>query len=604
MFPSPVTAPPVSPVVRIPVATPALVFADATAWAALPGRIAADPVLARIAAAARERAERHLAAPPIAHSVEGLRRLTPARLFQGRVIDLATIARLDGDARAAARAREEILAVVALPDWGEVHFLDVAEYALGVAIGFSWLPEVFSPAERERVASALVERALRPSFEGAPETLRWLGGRSNWTQVCHAGLATAALAVADREPALAVRTLTRAVEEQAGPASAYAPDGAYPEGPMYWIYGTTFQVVLISLIESAGWQDHGLADFPGFLASADYMAQMIAPSGRFFNYGDSRDLVPPMPVLHWFAARRGEPGIAAAELHRLESGRCGPTGELRAIYERLDALALWWRATPLSVSGNEAPRTLPLLWFGRGETPVAVARTAWGDARAAFFAIKGGRASSSHAHLDAGGFVFEAGGVRWAVDPGMQEYHSLEAAGVRMWDGAPGGERWSVFRLGPEAHNILRFDEVPPHVEGEASLREAAEGGEVLVELTALHRPRLVEVERRARLASDGVLRIEDRWRGGEEVVVARWQWLTEADVETTSEGARLHQGGRTLALRVLAPVRGQWSLEIEEVSGLLRPSDAPCPGLKRLTIRVPSAAGADGRLEVEARLS
>ncbi len=586
-------------------------IADEGAWRELPARIARDPVLARIAEATRARVRTHFASPPITHVLVGKRQLTSARLFLGRILDLATVARLDNDAAAATRAKEELLLAASLPSWNPDHFLDVGEYALGAGIGLGWLRDALSEAETERVAKALVERALRPSFEGTPHMLRWLGGTSNWTQVCHAGLVAAALAVADREPALAARTVARAIAEQAGPATAYAPDGAYAEGPIYWGYGTSFQVVMISLLEAATGSDHGLADFPGFLASADYLAQMVAPSGRFFNYADSREQVPALPVLHWFAARRGEPGIAAAELRRLERGTWDSGIMSRPEYERLDALALWWRAWSPVADGDataggdadSAAREMPRVWWAGGETPVGVARTAWGDPQAAFVAVKGGRASTSHAHNDAGSFIYEAGGVRWALDPGMQEYHELEAAGVQLWDFSPGGERWKVFRLGAESHNLLRFDDAQPDVLAAATLRAWGDRGFEL-DLVALHAPRVQSAVRRVELAEDGALLVEDVWRAGEAAVLARWQWLTRAEVEPVADGALLRQDGRALRLRVEEPTAdGEWSLVVESVEGLLRPTDAPCPGWKRLTFRVSTGARAEGRIKIAAAL-
>ena len=65
--------------------------------------------------------------------------------------------------------------------------------------------------------------------------------------------------------------------------------------------------------------------------------------------------------------------------------------------------------------------------------PVALIRTGWNEGEGFYVGIKGGTASANHAHMDAGSFVFEASGVRWAQDLGMQEYYSLEKENVRLW---------------------------------------------------------------------------------------------------------------------------------------------------------------------------
>ena len=220
-------------------------LASAEDWAALPERLKIDPTAAAIYRETLRRADALLAGPLVEHTLEGSRRLGSARIFQGRILNLATVARVEKSPRHAARARDEMLAVASLPDWGPHHFLDVAEYALGVAIGLDWLHDELTPVDRDTLARVLIDRAIRPTFDRSSGSLDWLGGKSNWTQVCHSGLTAAALAVSDREPQLAAQTIARAIREQAGPNSAYAPDGVYPEGPMYWNYGTTFEVILI-----------------------------------------------------------------------------------------------------------------------------------------------------------------------------------------------------------------------------------------------------------------------------------------------------------------------------------------------------------------------
>jgi hypothetical protein len=582
---------------------PPRLFASAADWNALRSRILSDPASAAIYRATRGRADAFLAGPVLVHRREGLRRLTSARLFQGRILDLATVARVETDpavaARYANRARDELKAALALPDWNPDHFLDVAEYALGAAVGLDWLHDFLTAAERDALANALIDRAIRPSFDGTPYSLRWLGGKSNWTQVCHAGLAAAALAVADRDPALAARTLERAIAEQAGPNAVYAPDGVYPEGPMYWAYGTTFEVILISLLEHSLGTDFGLADYPGFLASADYLAHMTAPGGQYFNYADSRDGVPPRPVLHWFAAKRRQPDLATPELSRLDGKDTPFSGVLRQIYERNDALALWWHQ-PAPASSRPAP--LPLAWLGRGENPVVAFRTAWDEPRATYLALKGGSPSTSHAHMDSGSFILESAGVRWAVDTGMQDYESLESAGVRLWDGSQSGDRWNVFRLGPESHNILRFNLARQLVDGMAEFTAfTAEGPapSATLDLTALYHDHATRVTRQATLLPDGSITLQDDWIAGPKPVEVTFQWLTYADLTIEPRGVILRQSGETLHLRVTAS--DVVKIETDDLSKPARPSDAPNPGLRRIRILVSTPAGQSGRLSVEA---
>ncbi|MBC8008874.1 MAG: heparinase II/III family protein, partial [Burkholderiales bacterium] len=530
--------------------------------------------------------------------------LVSARVFQGAIIDLATVARVEGDARYAARAREELLAVAALPDWGPHHFLDNAEYALGVSLGLDWLHDSLSPADRDKLETALMERCIKLTFDREHPSLWWLTASNNWAPVCHAGLTAAALAIADRDPALAARTIARAVEKQAAPNATYAPDGVYPEGPMYWGYGTSFAVILISLLDHALGTDYGLAAAPGFLASADYMTQVIGPSGRFFNYSDAREAVPALPVLHWFAARRGQPGIAASEVDRLAGSSPSTEGAERGIH-RLNGLALWWRGTDIPVRGSDksAAPNLPLNWLGRGETPVAVFRSAWQDPRATFVGLKGGSPASVHSHMDAGSFVLESDGVRWAVDPGMQDYTSLEAAGLTLWSGRQESDRWTIFRLGPEGHNILRFNAAPQLAKGSAHFTafsadaRGAAAPHAVLDLTPLYAA--ASVQRKVSLLPDRRVLLDDTWTAGPAPLTVTWQWLTRAEVKVNAadRSILLSQAGETLRLRVLSP--GKVRIDTRDVSAPFRAFDEANPGLSRVRIHLDGAAGAPGRLVV-----
>lgn len=67
------------------------------------------------------------------------------------------------------------------------------------------------------------------------------------------------------------------------------------------------------------------------------------------------------------------------------------------------------------------------IWYGYGENPVLLVRKDWSSSDSdAYLAVKGGKATNSHAHMDAGSFVYDAYGQRWAHDLGMQPYAKLE----------------------------------------------------------------------------------------------------------------------------------------------------------------------------------
>ncbi|EIP97714.1 Heparinase II/III-like protein [Opitutaceae bacterium TAV1] len=576
-------------------------FARADDWTALRTRIAADPVSQQLFSLVRAEADALLAAPPVPLVKEGRRLLGPVRDIQGRVFRLALAYRLTDDTRYLDRALVEMRHLANAPDWNPSHFLDTAEAALALGTGYDWLHDQLAEADRTLIEDALITKALQPSFAAKHG---WISGNNNWNQVCHGGLVAAALAIAERDPDLARRTVERACANLQHAAHAYAPDGAYVEGPMYWDYGTTFHVLLVESLRTALDTTAGLDAFPGFLASADYIQQVTTPASRFFNYGDAVERRGFSPALFWFARQSRRADLIRYDLAALQARathtRPGWGG-------RFLPFALLWRDPTLSASTG--PETAPLHWFGRGPNPVGIHRSAWNDPRAVYLAIKGGSPSNNHAHMDAGSFILEADGVLWAVDTGMQSYHSLESVGLKLWSSRPDGDRWKVFRLGPESHNIPRVNGAPQVWNAAAlPLRSRADGPAPFTQfdLTPLYADQVARFHRGVALLADHRTILQDEWTAlPDRPATVTFQWLTRANVSLDSDRRtlRLRQAGKTLQLRVPDPLPAGAPVDItvEDTAALLSSWDAPNPGLKRILFRISTAAGESSRLVIEA---
>ncbi|MFA6288656.1 MAG: heparinase II/III family protein [Opitutaceae bacterium] len=563
-------------------------LADAAKFTALRAQIVGDPVSARIFEDLRQRADALLVQPPLTYKKEGRRLLAVSREALARISILAMVNRLTDDPRYRDRAVVELRAVTAFKDWNPSHYLDTAEMTLAVAVGYDWLYDRLAPEDRAAFARAILELGLRQSEEGPASQHWWITGTNNWNQVCHAGMVAGAIALADEQPELARRIISRAVDNLHLSADGYAPDGAYPEGPMYWGYGTTFHVILADALEHFTGKTHGLDAFPGFLASADYMLQMVTPTGQLYDYSDCGVKTGLNSPQYWFARKTGRSGLLFGNNALLAAS--SPDKLLRTD-PRVEAFTLLWRDPKLPANAGQPP----LSWFGRGINPVATHRSAWSDARATFVGLKGGAASVSHGHMDAGSFLLEADGVRWAVDPGMQDYNSLESKGVKLWAREQDGERWKIFRLGPDSHNILRFDGAFPKVDGRGELvRFSAKPATSVANLDAVYAGQVKAVSRGVMITSDRCVLIQDEWTAATKAVEVTWQMLTQTDQVVVGEGeVRLTQAKESLTLRVLSPAGAK--IAVVDVSSPQAPYDAPNPKLKRITITTRTAGGATG---------
>jgi oligo-alginate lyase len=587
MFSAPVALPDPMP------AHPRL-FADAARFSSLREQVKNDPISARIFTDLTRRADKMLTLPALTYKKEGRRLLSVSRDALERISTLAMVARLTDDPRYSERAIAEMRAVTTFSDWNPSHYLDTAEMSLAVAIGYDWLFECINPADRARFAQALLDLGLSQAETGPASQRGWITGTNNWNQVCHAGMVCAAIALADEQPAIALRTLNRAVENLHRSADHYAPDGAYPEGPMYWNYGTTFHVMLTDALAHFLGDAHGTDDYPGFLASADYVMQMVTPTGRLYSYADcvTGSAGADIP-LYWFARKTRRADLLLANNTMVTGAK--PEALLKTEPSRVEALALIWIDTSLATTDKHPP----LSWYGRGENPVSVHRSAWDDKRATFIGLKGGAANVSHGHMDSGSFLLEADGVRWAVDLGMQDYNSLESKGIVLWSNKQDSPRWGVFRVGAESHNILRFDGAVPDVTGRGELvKFSAQLASSVVTLDKVYAGQVASVHRGVALQPDRCVLIQDEWTAGAKSVEVTWQFLTEAKTATVGKGEiTLEQAGQRLVLRVLTPADAQ--LAVEDVSAPRADYDAANPNLKRITLRTRTAAGATGGFRV-----
>lgn len=530
-------------------------------WEQLAVRQADDPDLKLLVSRLLARAEKDLALPPLERKLEGRRLLGVSREFIRRVLLWSFAYRVTGQAAHRDRARREMVQVAGFADWNPAHYLDVAEMTTGMAIGYDWLHRDIPAEERVVLRKAIVDKGIAQARSGHP-TFRL---KNNWGQVCIGGMVLGALAVADEEPDLAASILAAGRAEAFTALEAYRPDGVYPEGPSYWVYGTSYTVLLAAALRTALGKDWGLLAAPGLARSAAFYAQAIGPTGKSFNFADGGEGQELASALFFLARELKAPHLIAAKRAMIRQNQ--------GLGERFAPLAaLWWPADP--GEGEPARR-----FVGQGPQPVAIWRSSWSDPRAFYFAIKGGGAAHNHAHMDAGSFVMDLDGVRWARDLGMQDYNSLESRGVDLWSMKQSSPRWQVFRLASAAHNTLTIGDSLHNTAGMASLKDSGADGAV-IDLTPVFLPGQVQrATRTVRIEGESAL-LRDEIHGARPGTPIRWAMTTQADVAIDGRAATLRQDGRTLQVRFEgSPV----VLSALDISAPRTAVDAANPGARQL---------------------
>lgn len=467
-----------------------------------------------------------------------------SRSVVDHIYKLALVYRIGGDTRYAERAWQELEAAAAFPDWHPAHFLDTAEMTHAFAVGYDWLYDYWSVDRRTVISTAIVTKGLNQSLTLYRNNSSWVASTSNnWNLVCNGGMVLGALAVADEQPTLAAEILAKAIPSAAAMMRHFTADaGAWYEGPGYWDYSTSYNSRMLAALETALGSDFGLGQTPGVSETGEFAVYNTGPAKLSFNFADAGAGVMRGPQLFWYARRYDRP--------------------LLAWYERTNA--------------PSTPNPLDLLWYdGRGADPAANAlptslqyrgdptayatqdvvdlRTSWSDPTATFVGFKAGKVGDSHGHLDAGSFVFDALGQRWAYDLGGDDY-ALPAYF--------GSTRWNYYRLRAEGHNTLvinpsasadqKANAITTLFRNEAS----AEGSVSVADLTAAYQG-LSRVWRGVAVSNrDGSLLVQDEIISSTAAEV--WWFmhvkLSASQVQISDDGASamLTSGTNRLWVRVL----------------------------------------------------
>ncbi len=572
-------------------------FADKAGFAALKARAARDEYVRMGVEHVRDCADALLDAPPVVRELEGRRLLGVSRRALYRINTLALAYRLYERPEHLARALAELRAVCAFSDWNPSHFLDVAEMSLAVATGYDWLHEYMDEATRKEIAAGL----RRNGLEEGKKAKWWIRARNNWGQVCHAGILSAALALAEENPDETARLVQRCVDFLPFSMKALAPNGNYPEGPGYWNYGVEFNVAALMLLEGTLGSDFGLMSQPGFKETAQYPDLVTGPCGQTFNYADGGSGRGSCMATWWFAKRLNRPDLLAYFECDAYRRYCAPKKMRKGKTvvpksgDRMFAYGLFFvQAPPADLKPD-----LPLVWDAGGPVPITVQRSSWDDATALFAGLKGGSPSANHGHMDGGSFIFEAKGVRWAIDLGAENYHKIESLGMNLWDMRQPSDRWRVFRLGTSAHNVLMLDGCSQHVRGFGKVVEvkASAPSAVTLDLTSLY-TNATQVLRRGVMAADGKsYELTDTVTGLRAGAPIRWAMTTRATAEVQGLDLVLRQGRKSIRLTQTGAHTGTWT-----VAPARGPNtwDGENKGCSQLIFTVPMPADGPARLGVK----
>lgn len=491
------------------------------------------------------------------------RLLETARSAINQIFYLSYAYRMTNQLSYLTKAEAIMNTVCDFPDW-VTYSLDVAEMCFAVSIGYDWLysglQETTKTKAREKILNyAFLTQKTSPFWDYS----------SNWNQVCISGLTFGALAILgdgtaqmDQE---ANYILNRILVKNPNSMDTYA-NGNYQEGPMYWSYGTNYEVLMLAALEKIYGESHEginrLTYTPGFLESAEYMQYVTGTSSLYFNYSDGTEKrIPLLPTL-WMAKKLNQPSILSVEKELMQNGRY--TSNYSDESRFLPIALIYGKEIDLSNLSYPTSK----LWQGYGDQPVTLVRTDWQGANGKYVGIKAGTPTYSHAHMDGGSFVYDSQGLRWGLDFEKEDYDAVNAgmtpAGT-LSNFSQNSSRWNVFRLSNLNHNTISIKKSSESgwqhhkAIGKATVTEVYDtdlkrGSKIdLKDVIGLDNE-LDAVDRSVYMVNNSYLEIQDYIDNGATPIDLYWNMVTKALVEVVSPSKlKLTQGGKTVELEVVS---------------------------------------------------
>ncbi len=595
-------AQPTGPAARDPFATltqtrPRLMATAANiarANAAIAGNTAGQKIKAKV----YQKAAEILPQPPVVWKPGDLLDASRTALKRLQTLGIAWLLEKN-DPAYVARAKKELDAICAFPDWNPGHFLDTAEMTHAAAIGYDWFYDQWSEADRATYAAAILRNGLTPGLQQLQDDPdpAWPIRTTNWNIVCNGGLMIGALAVGWEPTGLTGQVFRRCLDSVPTGFRGYGPDGSWDEGPGYWTYATEYAGYLLSSLNTAIGHEFGLGDLPGVRdtglfrmhvegsasAGDDSMAALL------FNFSDSPDIHSGSWCMRWLSLRYKRPQYNWVALRDAQKS----------------AMDLLWFSPDEPPNGHGIPRNA---LFG-GVANVAMLRGNWstdsdefrpweGQGDGIFLGIRAGSNSEQnhHGHLDLGGFVLDAEGVRWAVDlppadgdlpPGCVPDYDLPGYFDVTLD-----RRFRYYRTGTIGHNTLVIDgwnqplEIQTEIVAFAATPDLAVA---VVDLTGAY-PDCLRVRRGFALVNRRDVLIVDEITPKYEIAVT-WQMHTKASAVLTGAAARLSLAdasgtAKTLYARILEPAAIAFALLPAQVT---QPREAPNTGVQKLVVPLPA---------------
>ncbi|KAG6836541.1 hypothetical protein H0H93_006921 [Arthromyces matolae] len=585
-------------------------FAPQYKWQALPALIKADPYLKGWNDTIFGNATAYYSLQPVVYNYDGSSGiLDNAREVKMRIKAFSYVYLMTNDTKWVDRAWEELQASFThtvsvnaasystAPDrWNSGHFLDVAELTAAFAIAYDWLYPQWTDDQKTQIRNDIINYGLHYGITPNSSVLWWqTNTEGNWNCVCNNGLTLGALAIlGDDTSGIAEEVLGQTIPNALqNCVQAPSDDGTWAETANYWYFGTTGHAEMASALMTATGSHYGLLDNNANFYKTGNFHMYVAGATSLFNYGDHgpNKFSTTANAMFFYGDFYQQPQYVLYQ---------------REQYDAAEPWSMFWYNP--TVSGAFWDGTALDQFFDNGLDQWASMRSSWTDSQALYVAVKAGKLQGHQTHndLDAGDFVLDALGTRWAGELGSGDYNSI---GYFSSD-AQDSQRWMYYRKMTEGQNTILVNQAnqdvtaaPTVIHGTSNTTQGSS--------TVLNIPQdstaywvsdlssayfnVTSVKRGVRLlnARKQVL-IQD-----EVNTAASFQWRMHTNasisIDTSGTSATLTLDGQTMVVQMVNPPSGA----VFTVGDAVRFStdvtppqaDQPNPGVTVLIISLPSGS-------------
>ncbi|GAA5829964.1 hypothetical protein JCM11251_007950 [Rhodosporidiobolus azoricus] len=594
-----------------------MLIAPSYRWECLPKLIEADSYMKYWNETIFANATRYYDMSPTNYSIDGglggSGVLDPAREVQLRIKHWAYAYRMSNDTKWVDRTWREVQTAagnstddqyfgVEGNNWNTQHFLDVAEFTAAFAYAYDWMYDAWTEEQRNAIMWSIINLGLRKGLEQQSNGGDWWARvYGNWNCVCTKGLALGALAIFhdDPTPDNVARTILNSMVESAATWCSYAPspDGTWAETPNYWYFGTYSHVEFAAALLTATGSDQNLLTAnPGLKNSGKFHMYVTGMQGLFSYYdaGPNKYTATANGIM-FYGQQYDDPTLTLFQRDRGDAPE-----PMSMFYYDPQVSGQFWDGLALD---HYFPNDTDS-WFS--------ARTSWTDNDGSYIAMRASRLTNhqTHGDLDAGTFLIDAMGQRWAGELGNGDY----LANGYFSSEAQDSVRWLYYRKGTEGQNTLLLNDQNQNVDGvpvtnfgttndtqDALVYTAPNASTAFftAELTSFYNDTTSANRAMRYLNGRKQILVRDEL---ETTATIQWRMHTNATVSLSNNDrtATLELGGKTLIAELTGATDSEATFGTEDAvrdssqptqsAGTTMSPDQPNPGVTVLTVNV--AAG------------